>query len=51
MKEFEWYGIRFPSPTGVNYYESATLVRKIAENYKFPSPTGVNYYESLPTKP
>ena len=35
---------RFPSPTGVNYYE---LISKDISDFDvlFPSPTGVNYYE------
>ena len=40
---------KFPSPTGVTYYELETklelVVSLIAK--EFPSPTGVNYYESL----
>ena len=38
---------RFPSPTGVNYYEYeyANLIIGSWKNV-FPSPTGVNYYES-----
>ena len=36
----------FPSPTGVNYYESKTKEdRQVAFLKEFPSPTGVNYYE------
>ena len=42
--------IEFPSPTGVNHYESDVkevwFIKK-----RFPSPTGVNHYESLPIKP
>ena len=36
----------FPSPTGVNYYESSLDIEYL-ELYVtgFPSPTGVNYYE------
>ena len=42
----------FPSPTGVNYYESFYGVLSFDwEIISFPSPTGVNYYESLPAKP
>ena len=41
----------FPSPTGVNYYESAYEKFGGVGEEEFPSPTGVNYYESLPTKP
>ena len=39
---------KFPSPTGVNYYEFTPIktTGKKKENAKFPSPTGVNYYES-----
>ena len=34
----------FPSPTGVNYYESkGDNIMQIM--FEFPSPTGVNYYE------
>ena len=37
---------KFPSPTGVNYYELAvnSPPNKIY-SFPFPSPTGVNYYE------
>ncbi len=37
---------KFPSPTGVNYYESSLDIEYL-ELYVtgFPSPTGVNYYE------
>ena len=36
----------FPSPTGVNYYESMLdNVAMTALRRGFPSPTGVNYYE------
>ena len=37
----------FPSPTGVNYYESQGMeFNQMIEIIEFPSPTGVNYYES-----
>ena len=37
---------KFPSPTGVNYYEfMMSLTVKVMDFLKFPSPTGVNYYE------
>ena len=36
----------FPSPTGVNYYESQKItLYDILMMCGFPSPTGVNYYE------
>ena len=36
----------FPSPTGVNYYESLrSQMSDVYECNLFPSPTGVNYYE------
>ena len=39
-------GKGFPSPTGVNHYESATQIFTIVnEVAAFPSPTGVNHYE------
>ena len=42
--------IEFPSPTGVNYYESPyTDTCVICGKKTFPSPTGVNYYEFLET--
>ena len=36
---------KFPSPTGVTYYESKemTSIKKVKK--VFPSPTGVTYYE------
>ena len=38
--------IWFPSPTGVNYYESMReSLMNSGKQEKFPSPTGVNYYE------
>ena len=37
---------KFPSPTGVNYYEYGYAKKfDSLEEAKFPSPTGVNYYE------
>ncbi|MFR8979303.1 hypothetical protein [Catenibacterium sp.] len=39
---------RFPSPTGVTYYELSYglgMVSTILSGKLFPSPTGVNYYE------
>ena len=36
---------RFPSPTGVKYYELETLIDNIDVYSRFPSPTGVKYYE------
>ena len=35
---------KFPSPTGVNYYELMEQ-NQYAMELLFPSPTGVNYYE------
>ena len=37
---------KFPSPTGVNYYEFRNLYAYLMNTKEFPSPTGVNYYES-----
>ena len=37
--------IKFPSPTGVNYYESKLVSIRVNKKLEFPSPTGVNYYE------
>ena len=36
---------RFPSPTGVKYYELRDITKSV-ERELFPSPTGVKYYES-----
>ena len=41
-------GLKFPSPTGVNYYEQYANVLLVAD-CMFPSPTGVNYYEFVGT--
>ncbi len=39
---------KFPSPTGVNYYESVNReIERARKKKEFPSPTGVNYYEYL----
>ena len=37
--------VEFPSPTGVNYYESYVVSHETISVLVFPSPTGVNYYE------
>ena len=38
---------KFPSPAGVNYYESfPSEIAKELVKKQFPSPAGVNYYES-----
>ena len=39
----------FPSPTGVNYYESSIDIASSSSHFtkQFPSPTGVNYYELI----
>ena len=42
----ETYFKKFPSPTGVNYYESMKEIREMSLE-EFPSPTGVNYYEFI----
>ena len=40
--------IKFPSPTGVNYYELTNEELLMRMTFKeFPSPTGVNYYELI----
>ena len=36
---------KFPSPTGVTYYEFCDFERTLTTTYTFPSPTGVTYYE------
>ena len=39
----------FPSPTGVNHYESKikSYIEHKIDMTQFPSPTGVNHYEYL----
>ena len=37
--------LKFPSPTGVNYYEYVVIRDATMLLIMFPSPTGVNYYE------
>ena len=38
---------KFPSPTGVKYYEfsNSSLSTNSEISFEFPSPTGVKYYE------
>ena len=38
----------FPSPAGVNYYESNNIIVEcLVFIFLFPSPAGVNYYEFI----
>ena len=38
----------FPSPAGVNYYESMKCLETVRDlRIEFPFPAGVNYYESI----
>ena len=42
----EKFGMLFPSPTGVKYYEFINPEYEAKHEFsEFPSPTGVKYYE------